>query len=67
MVFLDACRLLDDTVVGPGDLLAKEGVPFGIGEGDPVQRFQLAAQVCDQVGFARDPQVLAALPLKGRL
>ena len=43
MVFLDACGLFHDAVVGPGDLLAEEVLPLGFRELDFIQRLQLAA------------------------
>ena len=64
VVFLDAGGLLDDAVVGPGDLLAEELLPFLVTERDLVQRLQLAAQVGDQVGLAADAQVFVGLYLQ---
>ena len=64
MVFLDARGFLDDAVVGPGDLLAEELLPFLVAERDLVQRLQLNTQVGDQIGFARNAQVLVSLRLQ---
>lgn len=37
VVLLDADRLFDDAVIGPGDLVSEEPLPLCIGERDPVQ------------------------------
>ena len=66
VVFLDADRLVDDALVRAGDLLAEEPVPLGVGECDAVERFELGAEVGDQVGFGGDRQVLVGLRLEQR-
>ena len=70
VVLLDADRLLDDPVVGARDALGEEPLPLVVGERDAVQRFELGAQVGDQLAFGRDRQVLVGLlseqPMKVR-
>ena len=64
VVLLDPRRLLDDSLVRAGDLLGEEPLPLVVAELDPVQRLELRAQVGDQCGLARDPQVLVGLTLE---
>ena len=61
MVLLDPRRLLDDAVVGAGDLLGEESLPLGVGELDVVQPRKLLAQVRLQCGRARHRQVFIRL------
>ena len=64
VVFLDAHGLLDDALVGAGDLLGEEPLPLGVGERDVVQRLELRAQVGDELRLAGDRQVLVRLLLQ---
>lgn len=61
---LDACGLLDDSLVDPGDPLGEEPMPLGVGESDPVQRLQLQPQVRGQICLRPDWQVLVRLLLQ---
>ncbi len=65
VVLLDPRRLLDDPLVRARDLLGEEPLPLVVAELDPVERLELRAQVGDQRGLARDPQVLVGLSLRG--
>jgi hypothetical protein len=61
VVFLDARRLLNDTVVCTGDLLREEAFPLGVREGKFVKSFELAAEVRNERRLAGDAQVLVCL------
>lgn len=54
MVFLDPDGFLGDAVVGPGDALCEESAPLRIGEGDLVHRFELGAEVGDELRLGGD-------------
>jgi len=64
VILLDAQRLLDGTLVGAGDTLPEEPLPFAFAERDPVERLELPAQVRDELGLARERQVLVGLSLE---
>ena len=64
VVFLDADGFLDDAVVLARDPLVEEAVPLGVREGHLVERFELGAQVRDQVSLRREGQALIRLRLE---
>ena len=64
VVFLDANRLFGDAIVGPCDAFDEELRPLGIRELDAVEPLKLRAQVCNQLCFAHDGQVLVGLALQ---
>ena len=65
IVLLDANRLLNDAISrSTCDPLHKKLLPLLIAELDAVQRFQLRAEVGDQVGFGLDGEVLVRLRLE---
>ena len=64
VILLYARGLIDDAFGGPGDLLLEEARPFVVRELDVVERFELLAQVGDQVFFVLDGQIFIALRLK---
>lgn len=48
MILLDLASLLFDTLVGTGQALAKEPLPFGVTERETVEQLKLAAQIGDK-------------------
>jgi hypothetical protein len=41
-----------------------KGPPLGVGERDRVERFELSAEVSDELSFRRDPEIVARLRLQ---
>ena len=48
MVVLNFAGFLDDALVGAGDTFAEKPRPFIVRERNTVQRFKLAAEICDK-------------------
>lgn len=61
IVLLHFAGLFRNAVVGIGDALGKEPLPFAVGKAVVVQRFKLRAQVGDQLRLAVNRLVLIAL------
>ena len=61
IVLLNLAGLFRNAVVGIGNALGKEPLPFAIGKAVVVQRFELCAQVGDQLRLAVNRLVLIAL------
>ena len=61
IVLLNLAGLFRNAVVGIGNALGKEPLPFAVGKAVVVQRFQLCAQVGDQLRLAVNRLVLIAL------
>lgn len=64
MVVLNDGGFFADAAVGVGDGLFEEAFPFGIGEGEVVQLFELSAQIGDEFGLGGDGEVLVGLGLQ---
>lgn len=61
IVLLNFAGLFRNAVVGVGNALGKEPLPFAVGKAVVVQRFELCAQVGDQLRLAMNRLVLIAL------
>ena len=61
IVLLHFAGLFRNAVVGIGNALGKEPLPFAVGKAVVVQRFKLRAQVGDQLRLAMNRLVLIAL------
>ena len=60
-VFLNLTGFFHDMLVGVGNGIVKELLPLAVAELVTVQRFQLTAQIGDEVGFLMNLQILIAL------
>ena len=61
IILLHFAGLFRNAVIGIGNALGKEPLPFAVGKAVVVQRFQLCAQVGDQLRLAMNRLVLIAL------
>lgn len=61
---MEAFSFFFGAFVGTGDGGVEERFPFGIGELDVVERFELGAQVRDEGGFVADVGVFVGLRLE---
>ena len=60
-ILLYAPSLFFNAFVGVGEILGKKLLPFPVGEGIVVEKFQLAAEVGDEFRFGVDCHILIAL------